>query len=382
MTFRKSFLLSGILILSVLFLGQLGWACDEPDHPYHQCYEEPDIKKVKLDYDKDLIYIYGKNFKEGTHDPVLTLGDIPLSYNKNEYTDTEIITNFPAIEAGDYKLTVKTGETRHCRDRQSVKIAHDNKPSCPPTPCPEPCPAGPQGPQGEPGPVGPAGPTGATGPQGLKGDKGDLGPEGPRGLQGEVGPAGPKGETGPQGPIGLTGAVGPAGATGAQGLPGAKGDKGDKGNNGSNGDKGEKGEKGDKGDTGEQGIQGIQGIQGPAGAAGATGPAAPGIFGLKRVQNVLEGGTRGVRRVSVDCVSANGYVVMSGGFYANPDDISSIIASWPIFTTTSTNVVRTAWEVVVKDMPGSSPAPDLFVYAVCACVDPGGCLSDPPDIIW
>ena len=79
MTLRKGFLLSGILILSVLFLGQLGWACDEPDHAYDQCTEEPDIKKVKLDYDKDLIYIYGKNFTEGTHDPVVTLGDQKLT---------------------------------------------------------------------------------------------------------------------------------------------------------------------------------------------------------------------------------------------------------------------------------------------------------------
>jgi len=46
MTFRKSFLLvSGFLLFSVLVLGQLGWACDEPDHPHDQCTEEPDIKK-------------------------------------------------------------------------------------------------------------------------------------------------------------------------------------------------------------------------------------------------------------------------------------------------------------------------------------------------
>ena len=75
MVFRKGFLLSGILILSVLFLGQLGWAGDEPDHPYHQCTKEPNIKKVKLDYDNDLIYIYGKYFTEGTHDPKVTLGE-------------------------------------------------------------------------------------------------------------------------------------------------------------------------------------------------------------------------------------------------------------------------------------------------------------------
>ena len=43
------------------------------------CTEEPDIKKVKLDYDKDIIYIYGKNFTEGTYTPVVTLGDQKLT---------------------------------------------------------------------------------------------------------------------------------------------------------------------------------------------------------------------------------------------------------------------------------------------------------------
>ena len=136
MTFRKSLLLSGILLFSVLVFGQLGWACEEPDHPYHECYEEPDIKKVRLDYDKDEIHILGKYFTYGKK-PTVTLGDYSLDVK--EYTDNEIITNFPALEAGDYRLTVKTGETRHCRDKQSVKVAHDNKPSCPPPPPPTPC---------------------------------------------------------------------------------------------------------------------------------------------------------------------------------------------------------------------------------------------------
>jgi len=223
MTLRKGFLLSGILILSVLFLGQLGWACDEPDHAYDQCTEEPDIKKVKLDYDKDIIYIYGKNFTEGTYTPVVTLGDLKLTLvdvDDFRYTDNEIRVKFPEIEAGDYKLTVVTGETRHCRDKQSVKIAHDNESSCPqPTPC-EQCPPGPIG---YTGPQGPAGPTGATGPQGEKGEKGDTGPQGIQGAQGAEGPIGP---IGPQGPIGPIGAAGPAG------IPGDKGNNGDKGDTG------------------------------------------------------------------------------------------------------------------------------------------------------
>ena len=161
MAFRKGFLLSGILILSVLFLGQLGWACDEPDHPHDQCTEEPDIKKVKLDYDKDIIYIYGKNFTEGTYDPVVTLGDLRLTPLPGfNFTDNEFRLIFPEVEAGDYKLTVVTGETRHCRDKQSVKIAYDNEPSCPPAPPPTPCEQCPPGLQGE---------------KGEKGDKGDKG---------------------------------------------------------------------------------------------------------------------------------------------------------------------------------------------------------------
>jgi hypothetical protein len=199
MTFRKVFLLSGILILSVLFLGQLGWACDEPDHPYHQCTEEPDIKEVKLDYDNDLIYIYGKNFKEGTHDPVVTLGDIHLSL-KNGYTGNEIVAIFPAMEAGDYKLVVSTGETRHCKDKQSVKIAHDNKPSCPQPPqtCPAEC-------------------------KGAKGDKGDTGDTGPVGPQGPPGKDGKDGKDGIDGKDGANGQNGAAGAAGPQGAPGITG---------------------------------------------------------------------------------------------------------------------------------------------------------------
>ena len=194
MNFRKGFLFSGILVLSVLFLGQLGWACDEPDHPHDMCTEEPDIKKVKLDYDKDLIHIHGKNFKEGTHDPVVTLGDLKLTLDG--FTDDEIRVIFPPLDAGDYKLTVTTGETRHCKDKQSVKIAHDNEPSCPPAPPCQQCPPGPQGEKGE------------KGDKGVKGDKGDPGTAGPQGEQGLQGPAGTAGATGPAGAQGLPGILG------------------------------------------------------------------------------------------------------------------------------------------------------------------------------
>lgn len=186
MNFRKGCLLSGMLLFSVLVLGQSGWACDEPDPNDYLCTEELDIKKVRLDYDKDEIHVSGKNFTNGGN-PTVTLGDdglVVLSYN-----DTEIVTTFPFVEAGQYKLRISTGEGRNCKDKHSVKIDHDNKPSCPPTPtCPEPCPPGPQGEKGE------------------KGDKGDKGDPGTGGLQGEPGPQG------------LGGPAGPAGATGATAL--------------------------------------------------------------------------------------------------------------------------------------------------------------------
>ncbi len=191
MNFRKGCLLSGMLLFSVLVLGQSGWACDEPDHPYYLCSEEPDIKKVKLDYDKDLIYIFGKNFKEGSHAPVVTLGDQELT--RTWYSDDEIQVIFPQIEAGDYKLAISTGETRHCKDKQSVKIAHDNEPSCPPAP---PCQQCPPGPKGEKGDKGDKGDPGSQGIQGLPGQDGAPGLPGANGQDGAQGPAGPAGPAG------------------------------------------------------------------------------------------------------------------------------------------------------------------------------------------
>jgi len=305
MTFRKSFLLSGILLFSVLVLGQLGWACDEPDHPHDQCTEEPDIKKVKVDYDKDIIYIYGKNFTEGTYDPVVTLGDLRLTPLPGfSFTDNELRVIFPEIEAGDYKLTVVTGETRHCRDKQSVKIAHDNEPSCPPAPtCPPTCPEGPKGDKGdkgEKGDTGPKGPQGEQGIQGIQGEKGatgdtgsqgQVGPQGvagPMGPMGFMGPAGPQGEIGPQGPIGATGSAGP------QGPQGLKGDTGATGAAGAQGLVGPIGPPGPKGDQGPQGLQGLQGIQGEKGDKGDTGPQGPiGLTGVGAVGPAGPAGPQG-----------------------------------------------------------------------------------------
>jgi len=214
--FRKMFLPGVVLLFSVLVLGQLAWACDEPDHPYNQCYDEPDIKKIKLDYDNDVIHIYGNSFEKGTHAPVVSIGDQELTVTW--HSDGEILARFPEIEAGDYKVAVSTGETRHCKDKQSVKIPHDHKPSCPPPSpkCEEGC-VGPQGPQGPAGPQGPKGDTGATGPQGQQGPKGD---KGETGLQGVQGPPGADGAQGPVGPQGVAGPAGPQGPEGPQGPAG------------------------------------------------------------------------------------------------------------------------------------------------------------------
>jgi len=164
MTFRKSFLLSGILLFSVLVLGQSAWACETPDYSDFQCYEQLDIKRIVLDYDNNLIYIFGKNFNNGSS-PIVTLGDDDLILKR--YNENEIVTTFPGVEAGHYKLVVSTGGGYKCKDKQSVTIAHDNKPSCPPTPPPPACE-----------------PKCETCPQGLEGKQGPKGDKGDPGLQG------------------------------------------------------------------------------------------------------------------------------------------------------------------------------------------------------
>jgi hypothetical protein len=237
--FSKSLLLCGILFVSVFLLGQSVWACDEPGCNDSFCYEELEIKKVRLDFDNSLIHIFGKNFNNGGS-PRVTLGDDDLDIIS--YDDKEIVTRFPAVEAGQYKLHVSTGGGYNCKDKHSVKIDHDNKPSCPtPQPtCEQKCECPP-------------------GPQGPKGDKGDPGPPGP---QGEPGPAGPQGPAGPAGPTGATGPQGPAGPMGPQGLQGPAGPQGEIGPQGEPGPQGLQGEKGEKGDTGPQGPQGEPGTAG------------------------------------------------------------------------------------------------------------------------
>jgi hypothetical protein len=208
MTFRKSFLLSGILLFSVLVLGQSAWACETPDYSDFQCYEQLDIKRIVLDYDNNLIYIFGKNFNNGSS-PIVTLGDDDLILKR--YNENEIVTTFPGVEAGHYKLVVSTGGGYKCKDKQSVTIAHDNKPSCPPTPPPPTCPQeckggkGDKGDKGDPGPAGPAGNDGQDGAPGLPGADGKNGNDGARGAQGPGGPQGNPGTNGTNGANGLPG---------------------------------------------------------------------------------------------------------------------------------------------------------------------------------
>ena len=317
MMFRKSLFISGFLLFSVLVLGQLGWACDEPDHPYNQCTEEPDIKKVTLDYDKDVIYIYGDDFAKGSHSPWVFLGKDQLTPIHTDDPDHVIKVVFPAIEAGNYTLTVVTGETRHCKDKQSVKIPHDHKPSCPPPSpkCEEGC-VGPQGPQGPAGPQGPKGDTGATGPQGQQGPKGDKGETGLQGVQG------PPGADGAQGPVGPQGVAGPAGP------------------------------------------QGPEGLQGPAGPAGIV------AFGIVNEPG-SEVGESGVYRGTAHC--KEGFKVTGGGFFST----GLIITISGPFETDSFGVLRVidyGWHVEGYTA-FEAPSSPLYIYAVCACVDASVCGS-------
>ncbi|OGP94830.1 MAG: hypothetical protein A2157_11430 [Deltaproteobacteria bacterium RBG_16_47_11] len=195
--FRKIFLPVAIFIFSVLVSGQPAWACETPDYSDFQCYEQLDIKKVRLDYDNDSIYIFGKNFNNGSA-PIVTLGDYVLTLKK-DYTENEIVTTFPAVEAGHYKLVISTGDGHKCKDKQSVKIDHDNKPSCPPAPPPPPCEQCPPGPKGEKGDKGDTGAQGIQGPPGNDGAQGLPGTNGTNGTNGAPGLPGPQG---PQGPLG------------------------------------------------------------------------------------------------------------------------------------------------------------------------------------
>jgi len=131
MNFKKAFLLSGILLLSVFVVIQLSWACDDDDkwdcdyhdkwHCDHDCWtcNPPKIERVYLYYeDKSIVFeILGKNFSKGGF-PVVTLGGMyELNVEKEDFSDTHIIATLPLkdlkeeFKYGDYRLVVST-----CRD--------------------------------------------------------------------------------------------------------------------------------------------------------------------------------------------------------------------------------------------------------------------------
>jgi hypothetical protein len=316
MAFRKGFLLSGILVFSVLVFGQLGWACDEPDYNDYMCVEELDIKRVRLDFDNDSIHIFGKNFDNGGAASVI-LGDIQLTVKS--YKADEIITDFPAAEAGQYKLRISTGEGRNCKDKHSVKIDHDHKPSCPQPPsCPEPCPPSCKGEKGD---------------KGDKGDQGDPGPQGPKGDKGDPGEPGPQGPEGPQGPQGETGPQGPQGEQGPPGIQGIQGEKGDKG---------------DPGATGTKGEAGILGWQ---------------IRSVVIEEAVTTGDYVGYYAGAVRC--DDGYRVTGGGFVI--DENLEIIESRPLLVVveTETEPIGIGWQAVAAPKPDIKKA-FIEIWAVCA----------------
>jgi hypothetical protein len=164
------------------------------------------IEIVDVDFQTNIIHIYGENFNNGSL-PVVTLGGVQLTVQT--YSITEIQATLPSSTPdGSYLLKVVTGPASTQSGEFNVAI-------------------------------------GAVGPQGPKGDKGDQGIQGIQGIQGL------KGDKGDQGIQGLQGLKGDKGDQGIQGLQGLKGDTGDQGIQGL---------QGLKGDTGLQGPQGPGGV--------------------------------------------------------------------------------------------------------------------------
>jgi len=337
-TLRKSFLVSGVLLFLVLVLGQSTWACDEPDYNDYMCVEELDIKKVRLDFDNDLIYIFGKHFDNGGA-AYVALGDIELIVKSHK--SNEIITNFPGVEEGQYKLRVSTGDGYKCKDKYSVKIDHDNKPSCPQPPtCQEQCPQGDKGDKGEKGDTGLKGEQGPQGLQGEKGEKGDIGPRGPQGIQGAQGPQGLVGPQGPQGETGPQGAVGPAGPAGPQGNDGA---------------------------TGATGLQGPVGPQGPAGLGGTL------VWQIVPSTGHPNVGVNENQYIGA-ATCGTGYQVTGGGFWQHDLDIRVNGPFEEIEQEDENGVVQVVlqttnngWYVSGTQKTGTNTT--LIVYAICAKVN-------------
>jgi hypothetical protein len=170
---------------------------------------------------------------------------------------------------------------------------------------------------------------GLTGPQGPLGPPGPTGPVGPMGPAG-VGPPGPAGERGPKGD---PGPIGPEGPQGIQGLQGA------------------------------QGIQGQQGAQGPKGP-----PGPPGAYGNKsdliRKENRISVGAGLVATAVAPCDRAADLLV-TGGCYADPQWMATLVASRPVMLTDQANAA--AWRC---DYKNTSPSSTIEVVAEAYCVRP------------
>jgi hypothetical protein len=206
--FKKAFLLSGILLLSVFVVIQLSWGCDDydkwgcDDHDKWDCEHEcwpcnpPKIQIVYLTYPDGLIEftILGKNFDNGTC-PVVTLGGMyKLNVEKEDFSDIHIIATLPLkdlkeeFKYGDYRLVVSTChdsaceykyckdycfkcKDKHCRDYCSKckdryckdKYCKDHEYECKCKDRYSLTIANPEGQKGQPGPPGPAGPAGVSG---------------------------------------------------------------------------------------------------------------------------------------------------------------------------------------------------------------------------
>ena len=170
---------------------------------------------------------------------------------------------------------------------------------------------------------------GLRGPQGPDGPPGPLGPPGPMGPAG-VGPPGPIGERGPKGD------TGPAGPEGPQGI---------------------------------QGLQGAQGIQGPQGPQGPKGPAGPaGAYGVKsdlaRKEHRISVGAGLVATAVASCDRASDLLV-TGGCYADPQWMATLVASRPVAVTDQANAA--AWRC---DYKNTSPTSTIEVVAEAYCVRP------------
>jgi hypothetical protein len=169
-----------------------------------------------------------------------------------------------------------------------------------------------------------------------------------------AGLTGPAGERGPDGPPGPPGPAGPAGV----GPPGPIGERGAKGDSGP---------AGPEGPQGIQGLQGAQGIQGQQGAQGPKGPPGPpGAYShksdLARKENRISVGAGLVATAVASCERASDLLV-TGGCYADPQWMATLVASRPVAMTDGGNPA--SWRC---DYKNTSPGSTIEVVAEVYCV--------------